>query len=128
MSGPARPAATRPAAVPSPAPDEGKARDSLAQDDPHGALRIALSALADPAIRPEDLLLDWLIGLADAVDPAGAARRIVAVADLETVRNDRLLSLLAQVAQWPLPRLARLDAAGARAGRRVRHRIGQDRM
>jgi hypothetical protein len=108
---PATPPSTAAATVHGPAVDDGDAAESLDLDDPQRRLRIALSGCADPAIRPEDLLLDWLIGLADGLDPAAAAQRLVAAADPETTRNDRLLSLLAEVAQWPLLRLARLGGA-----------------
>lgn len=97
--------------------------DPLDLDDPQRRLRSALSGCVDPTVRPEDLLLDWLIGLADGIDPAAAAGRVVAAVDPQTTRNDRLLSLLAEVAQWPLTRLARLG--GARRIRVLRQKDGQ---
>ena len=40
-----------------------------------------------------------------------AARRLIATVTPATTRNERLLALLVEVAQWPLPRLARLGRA-----------------
>lgn len=81
--------------------------DPLALDDPNGALRSALDAAIDPAIPPEDIVLGWLLRLPAALDPAGAAARVIA-GRAAPVRNDRLFALLAEVAHWPLHRLAPL--------------------
>jgi hypothetical protein len=92
--------------------DPGPARpDPLALDDPHGALRSALDGGLDPTIPPEDIVLGWLLRLPATLDPAGAAARVIAVSALP-VRNDRLLALLTDVANWPHHRLARLRGPG----------------
>lgn len=96
-----------------PAADGGDAAESPDLLDPQHHPGIALPGCIDPAVPPEDLLLDWLIGLPDGLDPAEAARRLITADGAETPRNDRLLVLLAEVAQWPLRRLARLGGARA---------------
>jgi hypothetical protein len=88
--------------------DSGSGRpDPLALDDPDRALRSALEAGLDPAILPEDIVLGWLLQLPATLDPADAAARVIAVS-AAPVRNDRLLALLAEVANWPHHRLERL--------------------
>ncbi len=128
MTGPLRsgPRAAAPAAAQGPAVDRGEAVEPLGSIDPQHRLGIALSGCIDPAIPSEDLLLDWLIGLPDGLDPAEAARRVIAAADPATTRNDRLLALLVDVAQWPLPRLARLGRARSIHG--VRQRSPEENM
>lgn len=83
--------------------------DPLAGADPQGSLRAALDGHLDPAMRAEEILLGWLLRLADGTDPAIAAGRVLAALDRKTLRNDRLLGLLAEVASWPASRLARLE-------------------
>lgn len=114
MTGPLRsgpPAAAQPADAHEPAGNGEAAGEAPGLTDPQRRLGIALSGCIDPAVPPEDLLLDWLIGLPDGLDPAEAARRLIATATPATTRNERLLALLVEVAQWPLPRLARLGRA-----------------
>lgn len=101
--------------------DSGAARpDRLALDDPEGALRGALEARLDPATPPEDIVLGWLLRLPAALDPAGAAARVIA-STTAPVGNDRLLALLSEVASWPFGRLTALrgrPVLGRGSGRR----------
>jgi hypothetical protein len=98
--------------------------DPLAAADPEGALRAALvtgdgAAPGAAPARSEEILLSWLLGLAEGLDPAAAAACIVAAVDAAAIRNDRLLGLLAEVARWPAPRLARLKRRHGRSPRRT---------
>jgi hypothetical protein len=90
------------------------AGDPLAAADPQGALRAALLGQVDPALRAEEILLGWLLRLADGVDPAVAAGHVMEAVDRGALRNGRLLDLLAEVASWPASRLARLEPGGKR--------------
>ena len=99
------------ASVPAP----GGAGDPLALEDPEGTMRYALAGRDPPGTPAEDVLLAWVLRLPDGVEPARAALRLLAGA--EQSGNQRLRSLLAEVARWPRRRLARL-----RQGRRTGHR------
>lgn len=85
----------------------GAEPDPLDRDDPQGALRSALAGELDPTIAPEDIVLGWLLRLPAALDPAGAAARVI-VAGSAPARNERLLALLMEVARWPRHRLVPL--------------------
>ena len=91
------------------------AGDKLAAEDPQGALRMALAGELDPAIPPEDMVLSWLLRLPDGLDPAVAARRVLAAAGTSTLGNEPLRALLVEIARWPAPRLARLGRHDAPA-------------
>jgi hypothetical protein len=90
------------------------AGDKLAAEDPQGALRMALAGEFDPTIPPEDMVLSWLLRLPGELDPAIAARHVIATADSSSVANPRLLTLLAEVASWPAARLRQLGRARMR--------------
>jgi hypothetical protein len=94
-----------PPALSSPAVVAG---DKLAAEDPEGALRMALAGEIDPTIPPQDMVLSWLLRLPGGLDPAAAARRVIAATDPSSVANPRLLTILAEVARWPAVRLRRL--------------------
>lgn len=120
-SRPIRPAGSLPAK--DPRAEDPPAEDPLAADDPHGAVRAALAAPLGGAPAAAEILLAWLLGLADGLDPALAAARIVGAVDRATIRNDRLLGLLAEVAAWPSCRLSPLRH-GRRTLRDLARRIG----
>lgn len=84
--------------------------DPLAAEDPQGAMRAALAGAFDPTIPPEDMVLGWVLRLPETLDPAIAARQVIAAASAASVANLRLLALLAEVASWPTVRLRRLGA------------------
>jgi hypothetical protein len=91
------------------------AADELAAEDPQGDLRMALAGGLDPAIPPEDMVLSWLLRLPDGIDPATAARHVIATAGTATPGAEALRTLLVEVARWPAPRLAHLGRQDGRA-------------
>jgi hypothetical protein len=97
----------RPALLPATA-----AGDKLAAEDPQGALRAALAGELDPTISPADMVLSWLLRLPGGLDPATAARHVIAAAGSAAPGNEPLLALLVEVARWPAQRLARFGRRG----------------
>jgi len=89
--------------------------DPLAAEDPQGALRAALAGAFDPTTPAEDVMLGWLLRLPEPLDPAVAARQVIAAANTAPVANLRLLALLAEVARWPTARLRRLGGLRTRS-------------
>lgn len=89
--------------------------DPLAAEDPQGALRLALAGGLDPSIPPEDVVLSWLLRLPEGLDPAIAARHVIATAGAGTLGAEALRTLLIEVARWPASRLAHLGRHDGRA-------------
>jgi hypothetical protein len=86
--------------------------------DPHGLIGAVLHdrvETVDPS-QARDCLLGWLLDLPDDVDPAAAARQLLADAPAPATETaGRLRDLLAETATWTRPRLDRRRTRRRRA-------------